>query len=344
MEIDVMTRADTWENIAGFARDVESAGFSGMLFTEAGQVPWMMIATAAQVAPSLHYSTGIAVAFPRSPMMAAQIAWELAGNTRGKFRLGLGSQVRPHIERRYSAEFDQPAKRMRDYVLAVKASIRAFRGEERLAHDGPFYKMNLITPQWAPLPHDYQDVRIDMSAVNPLMLKVTGEVADGLHVHPMHSMPYIENRVIPAVTEGAEQAGRRLSDIDLIVPVLAVPGDTPEARAAMAREAKTAIGFYGSTPGYGFQFDDLGYEGTRLKLAETLRSGGRDALADEVSDELLDQFGLVARWDDMADKLLARYKGIASRLVMYLAKPSIMEDPANLARWGEVARAVRQAA
>jgi probable F420-dependent oxidoreductase len=343
MHFDVMTRADSWQNVATFARDVERVGISGLLFTEAGQVPWMMIAAAAQAAPSLHHSTGIAVAFPRSPMISAQIAWELASNTKGKFRLGLGSQVKPHIERRYGVTFEQPAKRMRDYMLAVKASIQAFRGNERLDHNGPFYKLNLLTPQWSPPRHDYENIKIDMSAVNPLMLKVTGEVADGLHVHPMHSMPYIKKRVSPALKEGAQSAGRNLSDIDLIIPVLAVPGDSPEEQADMAKEAKTAIGFYGSTPVYAFQFDDLGYEGVRLKLAETLRSGGREALAAEVSDELLDQFGLVARWDDMADKLIDRYNGIASRVVMYLAKPSILKNRKNLEKWGEIARAVQAA-
>lgn len=343
MEFDVMTRADTWENVVRFARDLETTEVSGLLFTESGQVPWMMIAAAALAAPRLHHSTGIAVAFPRSPMISAQIAWELAANTSGKFRLGLGSQVKPHVVRRYGVAFDHPAKRMRDYVLAVKACLRAFRGEARLEHDGPFYKLDLLTPQWTPARHDHEDVKIDMSAVNPLMLKVAGEVADGLHVHPMHSMPYIENRVIPAVTEGAARAGRSLADIDMIVPVLAVAGDTPEERAALAREAKSAIGFYGATPGYAFQFDDLGYEGTRVELAEALRSGGREAVADLVSDELLDRFGLVARWDDMADRLIARYRGIASRLVMYLAKPSILGNPANLAKWSEIAAAVRTA-
>jgi probable F420-dependent oxidoreductase len=343
MEFDVKTGPDSWENIAAFARDMSDSGVSGILFTESGQVPWMMIAAAARAAPSLHFSTGIAVAFPRSPMISAQIAWELAQNTQGKFRLGLGSQIKPHIVRRYGAEFDHPARRMHDYVSAVKACIRAFRGEERLAHDGPFYKLNLLPPQWAPPRHDHEDIKIDMSAVNPLMLKVAGEVADGIHVHPMHSMPYIRNRLIPAVTEGAERAGRRFADIDLIVPVLAVAGDSPEERARMAAEAKYTIGFYGTTPVYSFQFDDLGYEGTRLKLSEKLRAGDRDGLISLIDDELLDQFGLVARWDDMADKLIARYKGVASRVVMYLARSSIAENPANLAKWGEIARAVRAA-
>ena len=132
-------------------------------------------------------------------------------------------------------------------------------------------------------------------------------------------MSYIENRLIPQVSMGAEKAGRSLEDIDLIVPVLAVPGDTPEERAMLEREAKAAIGFYGSTPVYAFQFDDLGYEGKRQALAEKLRAGDRDGMIDLVTDEMLNQFGLSARWDDMADQLIARYKGVASRLVMYFA-------------------------
>jgi probable F420-dependent oxidoreductase len=343
MELDVMARAEPWENIASFARGLESVGISGMLFTETGQVPWMMIAAAARAAPSLHYSTGIAVAFPRSPMISAQMAWELAANTKGRFRLGLGSQVKPHIVRRYGVAFDQPAKRMRDYVLAVKACLRAFRGEGPLDHDGPFYKLNLLTPQWSPPRHDYEDIKVDISAVNPLMLKVAGEVADGLHVHPMHSIPYIQNRVLPTIREGAENAGRTLSEIDLIVPVLAIAGDTPDERRNLVREAKTTIGFYGATPGYAFQFDDLGYEGMRGKLSAALREGGPDVLADLITDEILEQFALLARWDDMADKLIDRYKGKASRVVMYLARTSMLENPANLAKWGEIARAVRAA-
>lgn len=343
MEFDVMTRADTWENVARLARDVESVGISGLLFTEGAQVPWMQIASAVRAAPSLHYSTGIAVAFPRSPMISAQIAWELAANTGGRFRLGLGSQVRPHVVRRYGVPFDHPAARMRDYLRAVKASLRAFRDQTRLEYDGEFYQLSLLTPQWTPPRHDYEDIKVDMSAVNPLMLKVTGEVADGLHIHPMHSISYIHDLVIPTVTEGAKFAGRSLNEIDLIVPVLAIAGDTAEERAGLEREAKRAIGFYGATPGYAFQFDNLGYEGKRLELSRALKSGGREAAADLVSDEILDQFGVVARWDDMADCLIKRYSGIARRLVMYHAKQSIEENPINLGKWGEIARTVRAA-
>lgn len=234
MEFDVMTRATTWDNVGDLARRVEAAGFSGMLFTEGHQVPWMNIAAASLAAPSLHFSTGIAIAFARSPMVSAEIAWELAQNTGGKFRLGLGSQVKAHIERRYASQWDKPAPQMKDYVLAVKACLSAFRREAPLQHDGAYYKMSLLPEQWTPPRHGHEDVKVDISAVGPIMVRVAGEVADGVHVHPMHSMHYIRNRLLPGVAEGARRAGRDASAIDLIIPVIVAAGDTPEERADMA--------------------------------------------------------------------------------------------------------------
>ncbi len=186
-----MTGSSTWSAAGELARSVEEQGFSGMLYTETGQVPWMQIAAAAIAAPSLTFTTGIAVAFPRSPMVSAQVAWELAGETNGRFRLGLGSQVKGHVVRRYSAEFDHPARRLLDYVNAVKACFRAFRGEERLSHEGEFYNLSLLPDAWKPRSHDFGDIKIDISSVGPIMNKVAGEVADGVHVHPMHSMQLI---------------------------------------------------------------------------------------------------------------------------------------------------------
>ena len=343
MEFDLMTGGLKWTRSAELASELETAGFSGMLFTEAGTTPWMMIAAAAMAAPTLDFSTGIAVAFPRSPMISAQIAWELAQNTGGRFRLGLGSQVRGHVVRRYSALFDRPAPQMRDYVGAFKACIRAFRGEEKLSHEGPYYNLSLLPGQWSPPRHDFEDVKIDISAVGPYMCRVAGELCDGVHVHPMHSMPYIENRLLPALEEGARRAGRSVDEIDLNVPVFAVPGDTPEERASMLQVVRTQLAFYGSTPNYAFQFDDLGFEGTTPKLGALMKQGDIGGMAALITDEMLEHFALVARWDDLADALLARYRGRARRVISYLAMGDITANPGNLGRWGEVARAIRAA-
>lgn len=341
MEFDVMTGGSTWAESADLARTLEANGISGLLYTETSQTPWMLIAAAAMAAPSLTYTTGIAVAFPRSPMVSAATAWELAQNTEGRFRLGLGSQVKAHIERRYGAEFDKPGPRMKDYVSAVKACLRAFRGEEKLNHDGPFYQLSLLPGQWAPAKHEYGDIKVDISAVGPYMVKAAGEVADGIHVHPFHSMPYIQNRLLPQVAEGAAKAGRSPDEVDLIVPVFAVPGDSPEERAPLLHRAKTQIAFYGSTKNYGFQFDDLGFDGTSAVLNGKLKAGDISGMADTITDEMLEHYAVVAEWDDMADALIDRYKGAAARLVMYLAAESIHRDPSAVGKWGEVSRAVR---
>ncbi len=343
MEFDVMTRATSWDNVSALARRVEAAGFSGMLFTEGSQVPWMNIAAASMAAPSLHFSTGIALAFPRSPMIAAEIAWELAQNTGGKFRLGLGSQVKAHIARRYASTFDKPALQMKDYVQAVKACLRAFRREGPLQHDGPYYKLSLLTEQWTPPRHDHEDVKVDISAVGPLMVRVAGEVADGVHVHPMHSMHYIKNRLLPGLAEGAARAGRDPAAIAKIVPVIVAAGATQQERAQAIKEAKTTLAFYGATPNYAFQFEDLGYTGLRDGLRDCLRSGDSAKAETLLTDEILDQFAVVANWDDVADRMIARYRGIASRLVIYLASHWREVDGKALERWGEVARAVRKA-
>ena len=340
MQFDLMTGNLTWARSGELAKSLEEVGFSGMLFTEAGSVPWMQISSAAQAVPLLEFSTGIAVAFPRSPMISAQIAWELADNTRGRFRMGLGSQVKGHIQRRYSSYWDKPAPQMRDYIGAFKACIRAFRHEEKLNYEGRYYSMNLLPGQWQPTRHEFEDIKIDISAVGPMMCRVAGELCDGIHVHPMHSMAYIQNRLMPSLTEGAAKANRDINEIDLMIPVFAIAGDSEEEQASMKARAKTQIAFYGSTPNYGFQFDDLGFKGVGLKLNQLMRQGDINGLRDTITDEILDHFAVVSSWDDLADKLKDRYASIAKRVITYLTAEDIAKNPKNLYRWGEIAKAV----
>lgn len=172
---------------------------------------------------------------------------------------------------------------------------------------------------------------------------MAGEVADGIHVHPLHSVPYLHDRLLPAVAEGVGRSERESGAVQLIVPVFAVPGDSPEERAGLLDQARRQIGFYGSTRNYAFQFDDLGFEGTSARLNERLKAGDLAGMAAVVTDEMLGHFAVLARWDDMADALTDRYGGVASRLVMYLAEESIAMDRSAVARWGEIAKAVTAA-
>jgi probable F420-dependent oxidoreductase len=340
VKFDLMTGPGDWAATAELARSASAAGLSGLVFTETATTPWMSLAIAASAAPDLELSTGIAVAFPRSPMVTAGTAWELAGNTGGRFRLGLGTQVRAHIERRYGVEFDPPGPRLRDYVLAVRACFEAFAGRAPLNHEGRYHKLTLLPPTWAPRPHDHPDIKIDVSAVGPWMCRMAGEVADGIHVHPLHSVPYLHNRLLPAVAEGAARAGRSPDAVDLIIPVFIVAGDTPEAREPSLRMARQQIAFYGSTRNYAFQFDDLGFPGTSARLNELLKAGDTDGMRDTITDEMIEAFAVVGRWDEIPDKLRARYDGIATRLVCYTGTAMLAADPANMGRWGEIAKSL----
>lgn len=343
MDFDVMVGAVDWSQAADAARLAEQAGCSGLVFTETGQTPWMSLAAAATAAPTLNLSTGVAVAFPVSPTVMASLAWELAGNTGGRFRLGLGSQVRAHIERRYGTEFDPPGPRLRDYVLAVKDVLAAFAGERRLDHQGPYWSLTLMPDAWRPRRHAFADVKVDVSAVGPWMTRMAGEVADGVHVHPLHSRRYLEERLVPAVAEGAARAGRSATDVDLLVPVFIAPGDTPEERGALVERTRMQIAFYGSTKNYAFQFDDLGWEGTSARLNEHLKAGDLPGMAAVITDDMLDAFAVVAPWDEVADRLVDRYAGIAATVTSYLTLDDLAAHPDHVGRWAEIAAAVRAA-
>jgi probable F420-dependent oxidoreductase len=275
-------------------------------------------------------------------MITAKAAWELADLTGGRFDLGLGTQVRAHIERRYSSAFEHPGPRMRDYIGALRAIFAAFQGRQKLDYQGRFYQHTLLPPTWTPGAIEHPDIPISVAAVGPWMLRMAGEVADGVHVHPFHSRPYLDEVVLPTVAEGAAAAGRRLEDIRLHIPVFTVVGDREEERAPLRELAKSQIAFYGSTRNYAGVFDQLGYEGTSARLNERLKANDLPGMSALITDDMLEHYAVTASWDELSDKLVERYGGLADRLIMYFTERQVARDPAALVRWGEVARDVRQ--
>jgi probable F420-dependent oxidoreductase len=265
-------------------------------------------------------------------MVTASIAWELADASRGRFRLGLGTQVRAHIERRYSSEFDPPGPRLREYVEAIRAIFRAFRGDEKLNFEGRFYNFSLLPGQWSPGPIEVADPPIDVAAVNPWMLRMAGQVADGVHVHPLNTPTYLSTTVVPE----ASAAGR---DVALIVPSFVAPG-SPDEQKAWWEMARMQVAFYGSTPNYAFIFEQVGHEGTTQRIREKQKAGDLAGMAAVIDDDLLSHFCVAAPWDELSDRLVERYDGVATRLVSYFAGMSWARDRSSLARWGEVARDV----
>lgn len=343
MELDALVNAAPLRRIQELARDAEAGGFSGLVITEAGRTAYLSCAAAALAAPGLDLSTGVAVAFPRSPMITAANAWELAETTGGRFRLGLGTQVRAHITRRYAAEFDPPGPRLREYVLALRAIFRAFAGEEKLAFEGDHWSFSLLPAEWSPGRIDVPAPPIDVAAVNPWMLRMAGEVADGVHVHPLNSPTYLRTTVLPELAAGAARSGRGVDDLEVIVPCFTVAGDTEEERATWREAARFQIAFYGSTPNYAYIFEQLGAPGTTEALGERMRARDLPGMAALVTDDLLGHFVVEAAWDDLADRVVDRYAGIATRVVLYFGGNLWQRDRDAFARLGEVARAVRAA-
>ena len=325
------------------ARALVDMGFDGLQMAEAGRTAFLNCAATTLAAPELDIGTAIAVAFPRSPMVTAQCAWELAEASGGRFTLGLGTQVQAHIERRFSAVYDRPGARLREYVLALRAIFRAFQGTERLDFRGDFYRMNLLG-MWSPGPIAHPDVPIYLAGVRPWMLRAIGEVADGVHVHPFHSLKYLDEVVRPNVEQGARAAGRDPASIKLACPVFTIVGDSEEERAPWRERARLQIAFYGSTPAYDGVFELHGWKGTSERLHELQRAGDMAAMAATITDEMLEVYAVTSNWQDLPATLVKKYRGRAERLIFYFADAALGEGPEHTAKWKRALAGTRELA
>ena len=341
MKVHVMTGGTPLRDFAQLARDAADAGFAGLVITESGRTAYLSTAVAAVADVDLDLATGVAVAFPRSPMVTAATAWELAQASGGCFRLGLGTQVRAHIERRYSSPFDHPGPRLREYVEAVKACFAGFRGE-KLDYHGEFYQHSLLPAMWSPGPIEFPDPPVDIAAVNPWMLRMAGAVADGVHVHPLNSPTYHEATLLPNLRTGRD--GKSLEDFTVFVPVFTAAGDTAEERAKWRETTRTMVGFYGSTPNYAFVFEQIGKPGTTEALRAAQKAGDMAAMNAVIDDEILDHFIVEGTWAAMPDRIAARMdplRGTDAQPVLYHAGMTYRRAPETFANFGRLAAALR---
>jgi probable F420-dependent oxidoreductase len=336
MQIDTIAMSRSLREVPGLASEVDACGFDGLWFTESGRTAYTGCTAAALSAPGLDIGTAVALAFPRSPMVTAQIAWELADVTDGRFVLGLGTQVKAHNERRYSVPFEHPGSRLRECVLALRAIFRAFQGEEPLDFHGDYWSFDLLPQMWSPGPIAHPDVPIYVAAVRPWSCRMAGEVADGIHVHPFHSRRYLDEVVLPSVREGAARAGRDAGDVAIVCPVMTIIAETEEERARARDDTRLRIAFYGSTRTYAGVFDLHGWDGTSERLHELQRAGDLRGMAATITDEMLDVYSLETSWDGLADALHDKYDGIADRVVMYDATGGWQYGAGTLERWRTV--------
>ena len=322
----------------GLAAASERDGFDGVWSAEAGHDPYLPLGAVASATERVLFGTAIAVAFPRSPMVHAQVAWDLHRMAPGRFVLGLGAQVRAHNERRYSVPGDRPVARMRDLVRAIRAIWSCWQDGGKLDYHGEFYELTLMTPFFNPGPVDHPTPPpIYVAAVTEAMLRVAGAEAEGVHVHPLQTARFLDEVVIPTAREAAGKAGRDPAAVQFAVPAMIATGRTAADVEAMKPPIRAQIAFYASTPSYREVLVREGKEDVAEKLHALSRRGGWGEMPELVDDDLFDAVCVSATWDDLPEALAKRYAGRATRLMPY----ALPEDGTP---WAEIARAVRSAA
>jgi len=299
------------------AQRLASIGYDGVYTLEGSWDPFLPLALAASSAPALDLATGIAVAFPRNPMHIAYQAWDLHKFSQGKFMLGIGSQIKAHIEKRFGTAFDPPATRMREYILAVKAIFDCWQNGTRLNFEGDYYRHTLMTPMFNAGPLPFGPPPVLLGALGPKMTEVAGEVADGLIVHPFNSMPFLTDRALPAVHRGLEKAGRSRDDFILQINAIVITGETEEARQAATDSVKSLLGFYASTPAYRPPMDAVGYGELQPELNRLSKEGAWEELGNRIDDRFVEAFATCGTPDEIAPKLREKYGSHADRLAIY---------------------------
>ena len=314
MKLDEMTYGHPLSTTAELVEQARDRGFDGWFVSETVHDPFLAAAVAGQVSGTMQVGTAIAVAFPRSPMHVAYAAHDLQALTGGRFVLGLGSQIKPHIEKRFSTQWSQPAARMREYVLALRAIWEAWRTGGRLQFRGEFYRHTLMTPFFTPEDHGHGDPAVWLAAVGPLMTRVTGEVADGLLAHGFTTARYLAEVTLPNLTEGAQRAGRSREDLEVVLPVFVVSGRSEQERAASETVVRGQLAFYGSTPAYRGVLELHGWSELHTRLHNASLENRWEEMPSMIPEEVLETFAVVAEPDEVGYAVAARYGGLVDRV------------------------------
>jgi probable F420-dependent oxidoreductase len=296
------------------ATEMEQLGYDGLYTFEANHDPFFPLLLAAEHTERVELTTAIAIAFARNPMTLANIGYDLQLASKGRFNLGLGTQIKPHIEKRFSMPWSQPAARLREMVLAIRAIWANWQDRVPLDFRGDFYQHTLMTPFFDPGPNPYGTPRIVLAGVGPRMTEVAGEVADGFMVHPFATEQSIRDITMPALQRGLERSGRSLPEFEIAFPLMIATGDTDDEVARARTSVKTQLAFYGSTPAYKVVLDVHGWGELQPELNRLSKQGGWDAMAGLISDEMVDAFVVSGVPEDIAKTVHDRYGDVVQRI------------------------------
>ena len=317
LDASLGTEGGYLRNVGGTARAAEALGFAGLWTSETKHDAFLPLAIAANETERIGLGTSIAVAFSRSPMEIAQTAWDLQDLSGGRFILGLGTQVKAHVRRRFSMPWDRPVPRLREYVVALRAIWRSFQTGEALNFEGEFYRHTLMTPFFNPGPIEQPDIPIYVAGVNRNLARLAGGLCDGFHVHPFHSPEYVRAIVKPALAEGAGKEGRDPGQFELATSAFVITGESGEEIEDQRDKVRAQISFYASTPTYCSILEAHGWEEVGERLGNLARAKRWDEMPNLVTDEMLDAFTVQAAPDGVGDALKERYEGLVDRVALY---------------------------
>lgn len=292
--------------------ELEQRGYDAAFSAEINNDPFFPLVLAAEHSKNIALTTAISVAFARNPMTVANLAWDLNQYSKGRFTIGLGSQIKPHITRRFSMPWSAPAARMREFILAMRAIWDCWETGGKLEFNGKFYQHTLMTPMFTPTRRDYGAPGVNLAAVGPLMTEVAAEVANGVIAHGFTNVKYLQEVTLPAVQRGLEKSGRKREDFDISVPVMVVTGANEEAFQQSRLAVQHQLGFYASTPAYRPVLDVHGWGELQTEANQLTREGRWDELGALITDDILNTFAVVSESIEQVPSLLKeRYGGLA---------------------------------
>jgi probable F420-dependent oxidoreductase len=327
MKIDTILHTKRLGEVGELAARAERAGHHAVWVTEEGTDPLLHAYAASLATEHCRTGTAITVAFARSPMTVAQTAWQLSEASGGRFVLGLGSQVKAHVERRYSMPWVKPVGQMRDYLTALSAIWSSWRTGERLRHEGEYYTHTLMAPFWNPEPHEHH-IPVWLAAVGPMMVELAGELCDGVLLHPFSNPAYDDTVIRPALERGLARSGRTLADIEVSRPLFMVMGDDDQAIEQRRRGAARQLGFYASTRAYLPVLEAVGLGDIQPRLAELARAQEWEQMAGLLDQEALEHFAVIGRPEQMPELTRKHLSGFITRTSAYSGWP--VDDPDRL--------------
>jgi len=316
MKVETGIVAPSIPAMAEAARRLEDAGYDSVVAPEAGHDPFLPLMVIAEHTKTLRFGTGVAIAFPRSPMVTAQISWDLQRFSGGRFMLGLGTQVKGHNERRYSTAWPSPpGPRLKDYIMCLKAIFKTFQDSARPDFTGKHYQFTLISPFFNPGPNEGAgDVPIYISAVNRYNCRLVGEVCDGIRMHAFNTAKYTNEVILPAIKEGAAKAGRKIEDIDIVGGAFIITGKNEEEVERAKAPVRQQLSFYASTRAYHPVLEVHGWQETGQQLFRLSMEGNWPEMGKMVTEEMLAEFAIIGTYDELVPKIKQRYAGVVTTL------------------------------